>query len=112
MLARIAYSSSFVRRRFLRQRQAQGLRSLLLTRSTLAAFACAAMVCTASNAVLLGGAGQLSSECRPWLGSFLRGAAMHVALGGLCLAWCAVMVVRTERDLAGALQAARKHRSE
>lgn len=113
MAARIAYSTAFVSRRLRAQRRAaganqQGLQPLLLMSRTLAVFGCAAMVATASNAVLLGGAGQLSSSCRPLWGSFLKAGALHVAVGGACLAACAVGVLRTERGLFRALKEARK----
>ena len=115
MAARITYSVAFVRRRAAVSRQSQldniqqpSLQSLLLTSRTLALFGSAALAATASNAVLLGGAGQLSSRCQPFGGSFARAAALHVAVGAVSLGACVAGVLRTERGLVRGLQAARK----
>ena len=116
MAARIAYSAAFVRRRLHDGRQPAeqplGLKSLLPAGRTLAVFACAAVACAGSNALLLGGAGQLSSACSPRFRSFISSAAVHIAVGGVCLVACAATVLRTERGLINALRTTRKQRSE
>ena len=113
MAARIAYSLAFIRARLAGSgsagRPAGALQGLLLTKQTLAVFAAAGLLATASNVVLLGGPAQLGGACQVWQGRpFVQAAAVHVAVGAALLGCCVLGLLRTERGLVRALRAAQK----
>ena len=109
MAARIAYSLAFVRSRLMLSSGTGDLSGLLLSKQTAATFAAAALLATGSNWVVLGGPAQYSDVCQTWRGlMFVQAAAVHVAVGGVCLLGCARSLLRTEKDMLQGLRRVRK----
>ena len=107
MALRIAYSIAFVRRHF---SGSVSVRGLFPRGRTLVAFAAALCLTSLSNALLLGGAGQLVDGCKDAcpVAGFWSFAMYHVALGAVTLAGLAVFLYRTEQQLWASLRSVRR----
>lgn len=109
MIARILYSVWFVGQCDASLR-GRNIRRLSLGRRTLAAYCAAFVIATTSNWLLLGGPGQLVSNCAYGcpVDGFWRRAILHISVGAALLAVVTGTVLHSERELLSSLQAARR----